>query len=265
MPASVRTAVDRAAEPRHDDPRFDVLGVPVSVVTMAEAAERIERWAGDGTGRFVCVRDVASLMAIAENPAIAPLHREAAMIVPDGMPLVWIGRKRGLPVERVCGPDLFENMMRRSAGTGLGHYFYGGKPGVAARLTARVRARFPDVRIVGSLTPPFRTLGEAEQEETLTEIAASGADVVWVGMSSPKQDVWMWQNAHRLPQTLIGVGAAFDFHTGEITRAPRWMHKSGLEWLFRLLSEPRRLWRRYLLVAPRFVWRVMRQETGAAR
>tara|TARA_R100001198_G_scaffold96992_1_gene90638 strand:+ start:13075 stop:13872 length:798 start_codon:yes stop_codon:yes gene_type:complete len=264
MTASVRTAADRPTKEPYDNPRFDVLGVPVSVVTMAGAAERIERWAGDRTGRFVCVRDVASLMAIAEDPAIAHLHRRAAMIVPDGMPLVWIGRKRGLSVERVCGPDLFEEMMRRSADTGLRHYFYGGKPGVAARLVARVRERFPDARIAGSSTPPFRTLGEAEREETLAEIAASGADVVWVGMSSPKQDVWMWQNAHRLPQTLIGVGAAFDFHTGEITRAPRWMQTSGLEWLFRLLSEPRRLWRRYLVIAPRFLWRVMLQETGAA-
>lgn len=264
MAASVQIAADGSAKTRRDDERFDVLGVPLSVVTMAGATERIERWAGDETGRFVCVRDVASLMAIVENPAIASLHRKAAMIVPDGMPLVWIGRKRGLPVERVCGPDLFEKMMRRSAGTGLRHYFYGGKPGVAARLAARVQERFPDARIAGFSTPPFRTLGEAEREETLAEIAASGADVVWVGMSSPKQDVWMWQNAHRLPQTLIGVGAAFDFHTGEITRAPRWMQTSGLEWLFRLLSEPRRLWRRYLVIAPRFLWRVMRQETGAA-
>ena len=264
MQAGVRLAADRPDTAGQDDPRFDVLGVPVSAVTMAAAAARIERWAGDRTGRFVCVRDVASLMAIAEDPAIAALHRQAAMIVPDGMPLVWIGRKRGLPVERVCGPDLFEDMMRRSAGTGLRHYFYGGKPGVAARLAARVRERFPGALIAGTSTPPFRKLGEAEREETLAQIAASGADVVWVGMSSPKQDVWMWQNAHRLPQTLIGVGAAFDFHTGEIARAPRWMQTSGLEWLFRLLSEPRRLWRRYLVVAPRFVWRVMRQETGAA-
>ncbi|GGD50838.1 WecB/TagA/CpsF family glycosyltransferase [Erythrobacter arachoides] len=259
----VHTNDDHLTAPRHDDPRFVVLGVPVSAVTMAEAVDRIERWAGDGTGRFVCVRDVASLMAIVDNPAISPLHRDAAMIVPDGMPLVWIGKRQGQLVERVCGPDLFEEMLRRSGRTGLNHYFYGGKPGIATKLASQFKNRFPDARVVGASTPPFRDLSETEREETLSAIAASGADVVWIGMSSPKQDVWMWENVHRLSQTLIGVGAAFDFHTGEVRRAPHWMQKNGLEWLFRLLAEPKRLWRRYLVVAPRFVWRVWRERTAS--
>ena len=244
---------------------FDVLGVRVAAVPMEEVAHRIEAWAKDDCGRFICMRDVASLMAIVDNRAIAGLHRDAAMVLPDGMPLVWIGKLGGLPVERVCGPDLMEEMMRRSAATGLRHYFYGGKAGVAEQLARHFRLRFPGVQIVGTAMPPFRDLTAQEQEDALAEIIASDADVVWIGISSPKQDVWMWENVHRLPQTLIGVGAAFDFHSGQVRRAPRWMQRYGLEWLFRLMSEPRRLWRRYLLVAPQFVWRLLTHRTGPAR
>ena len=242
---------------------FDVLGVPVSILTLESAAQRIELWASDDTGRFVCIREVASLMAIRDDPEISVLHRDAAMITPDGMPLVRIGRSRGLPVERVCGPDLIELMMARSAGKGLKHYFYGGQEGVAEEMAARFRSRYPDVHIVGCECPPFRELSPEEIDDTLERIGNSGADIVWVGLSSPKQDVWMWKHHKRLPQTLIGVGAAFDFHSGKIQRAPVWMQKAGLEWLHRLASEPRRLWRRYLILAPRFLLLVLRDRSGA--
>lgn len=237
---------------------YDVLGVPVSQVTMASACALIEQWARDDKGRFVCVRDVASLMAIREDAQIRDLHLEAAMIVPDGMPLVAIGRKRGHPIERVCGPDLFEEMMRRAARNGLRHYLFGGKQGVAEELAQRMRARFPGVEIVGYDTPPFRPMSEEEENAALERIRRSGADIVWVGLSSPKQDVWMWRNYRKLPQTLIGVGAAFDFHSGEVRRAPRWMQRIGLEWAWRVAQEPRRLWRRYLVLGPKFLWLLSR-------
>lgn len=240
---------------------FDVLGVPISDVTLPGAAAILEEWSGDQVGRFVCVRDVASLMAIAENPEISELHSEAAMIVPDGMPLVFLGRRRGLCVERVCGPDLFEEMIRRSPRNGLRHFFFGGKDGVAERLAETMRARFPGALIVGSATPPFRQMTAEETADIHRRIKDSGADIVWVGLSSPKQDVWMWRNYRSLSQTLIGVGAAFDFHSGEVKRAPSWMQKSGLEWAHRLASEPRRLWRRYLVTAPRFVARVLKEDS----
>ena len=233
--------------------RYPVLGVPVSVLTMDSAIAQIEDWARDEEGRFVCIRDVASLMAIRDDPALAPLHRDAAMITPDGMPLVAIGKLRGLPVERVCGPDLIVEMMKRSGQAALSHYFYGGREGVAAEMARRFSERFPDVRIAGWESPPFGELSEEQNEAALERLRASGADVVWIGISSPRQDAWMWRNYKRLPQTLIGVGAAFDFHSGQVARAPRWMQKSGLEWAYRLGSEPRRLWRRYLVQAPRFV------------
>lgn len=239
--------------PSVKDDRFDVLGVPVSVVTMAGACERLETWSRDDKGRFVCVRDVASLMAINEDPGISMLHAEAAMIIPDGMPLVFIGKRRGLPVERVCGPDLFEEMMRAGRKDGLKHYFFGGKEGVAETLARQMKANFPGVQIVGHDTPPFRPVTDEEEATALEKIRASGADIVWVGLSSPKQDVWMWRNYRKLPQTLIGIGAAFDFHTGQVKRAPRWMQRSGLEWAYRLFQEPRRLWRRYFILAPKFL------------
>jgi N-acetylglucosaminyldiphosphoundecaprenol N-acetyl-beta-D-mannosaminyltransferase len=233
-----------------------VLGVPVSVTTPLATAEAIERWAADDVGRFVCVREVASLMVINEDPEVRGLHGEAALITPDGAPIALIGKLRGLPVERTCGPDLLDLVCRRSVATGLSHYFYGGKEGVAALLAEKLAARYPGLRVAGYECPPFRTLSAEEDDAVVERIRASGADVVWVGISSPKQDVWMQQHYRRLPQTLIGVGAAFDFHTGMVKRAPLWMQRAMLEWLYRLASEPRRLWRRYLVLAPRFVWKV---------
>jgi len=235
---------------------FDVLGIPVSVTTIDQARDQIGAWSKDDIGRFVCVREVASLMTSIDDPKLIALHQDAAMVVPDGMPLVWIGKRRGLPVERTCGPDLMEAVLAASPRTGLKHYFYGGKQGVADTLAERFAQRFPGVQIVGAESPPFRPLTDIERQEVRSRIRDSRADVVWVGVSSPKQDIWMHDNYRHLSQTLIGVGAAFDFHSGTVKRAPAWMRNSGFEWLHRLASEPRRLWRRYLILAPRFVLRV---------
>lgn len=236
---------------------YDVLGVPVTVINPVAAAETIESWAGDDIGRFVCIRDVASLMVINEDPAIRDLHHEAAMITPDGSPIALVGKLRGLPVQRTCGPDLIDLIASRSVAKGISHYFYGGKEGVAQLLAETFQRKYPGFRVAGYECPPFRQLTPEEDEAVVQRITASGADIVWVGISSPKQDVWMRDHYKRLPQTLIGVGAAFDFHTGAVKRAPVWMQKAMLEWAYRLLSEPKRLWKRYLVLAPRFVWKVV--------
>lgn len=247
-------------------PSYRVLGVPVSVVTPQIAVEQIENWAEDQHGRFVCIRDVASLMAIADDPVLRDLHADAAMVTPDGTPIALIGKLRGLPVQRTCGPDLMDDIMRRSPRSGLRHFLYGGKPDVASQLAAVFRARYPGVQIVGTFCPPFGAISSDEEEEILSTIRASNADVVWVGLSSPKQDAWMWRHYQKLPQTLIGVGAAFDFHTGAVSRAPRWMRQNGLEWAHRFAQEPKRLWRRYLILAPSFVIRAALEELrGAVR
>ncbi len=238
-------------------PRYDVLGIPIAATSIPEIYAALLQWSRDQTGRFIAVREVASLMACRDDPDLRALHQRAALVIPDGMPLVWLGQKQGHKVARCAGPDLFDYVCRHSAQSGLRHYFFGGNEGVAATLAELCQARYPSIQIAGWECPPFRPITATERSQTIARITQSGADIVWVGMSSPKQDVWMRDHVDALPQTLIGIGAAFDFHAGRVRRAPRWMQRSGLEWLFRLISEPRRLWRRYLILAPRFVWLVL--------
>ncbi len=239
-------------------PTFDAMGTPIAATSIEEVSELVRQWAKDGIGRFIGVRDVASTVAIHNDPALHDIGAKAALNLPDGMPIVWLGKLRGHRVTRTCGPDLMDDLLRSSGDGSLTHFFLGGKDGVAEKLAERYRSAIPGLQIAGCHTPPFRPMTADENEAVVAEIKASGADIVWLGISSPKQDVWMRDNVDQLTQTLIGVGAAFDFLSGEVRRAPVWMQKCGLEWLFRLLSEPRRLWRRYLVLAPQFVWHTAR-------
>ena len=241
-------------EPSFRPPTFDAMGTPIAATSIAEVAGLVRQWAKDGLGRFIGVRDVASTVALHNDPALHDIGAKATLNLPDGMPIVWLGKLRGHRLERTCGPDLMDHLLRSSGDGSLSHFFLGGKEGVAERLAERYRNAVPGLRIVGCHTPPFRPMTPDENAKVLTAIKSSGADIVWLGISSPKQDIWMRDNVDQLSQTLIGVGAAFDFLSGEVRRAPVWMQKSGLEWLFRLLSEPRRLWRRYFILAPQFVW-----------
>lgn len=241
------------ANPENVFDTFDVLGVPVSVTSLEKSFRAILDWANDDRGRFVFIRDVHGIMQAQKDERLRQLHYEAALVTPDGMPLVWAGKSRGLPVERTAGADLMMHVMRLSGGTGLKHYFYGGKEGVAEELRDRFSVVAPDAEVVGIGTPPFRPLTDDEVEAASRDMIATRANVVWIGTSTPKQEFLMSELAKRVPATFIGVGAAFDFHTGNVKRAPAWMQRNGLEWLHRLYSEPRRLWRRYLVLAPKFV------------
>ena len=241
-------------EPSFRPPTFDAMGTPIAATSIAEVAGLVRQWAKDGLGRFIGVRDVASTVALHNDPALHDIGAKAALNLPDGMPIVWLGKLRGHRLERTCGPDLMDHLLRSSGDGSLTHFFLGGKDGVAEKLAERYRNAVPGLRIVGCHTPLFRPMTPDENAKVLSAIKTSGADIVWLGISSPKQDIWMRDNVDQLSQTLIGVGAAFDFLSGEVRRAPVWMQKSGLEWLFRLLSEPRRLWRRYFILAPQFVW-----------
>jgi N-acetylglucosaminyldiphosphoundecaprenol N-acetyl-beta-D-mannosaminyltransferase len=238
-------------------PRYDVLGVPISVTTLESASNAIHKWSRDRVARFVFIRDVHGVMQALSDPVLLTLHSEAAMVTPDGMPLVWLGQLAGLKVKRTCGPDLMDKVLLDSNTSGLRHYFYGGKPGVALQLKESFVAKYPQLQVVGVDTPPFRPLTPQELKEVANEINQSEADVVWVGISTPKQELLMHALSYGVNCTLIGVGAAFDFHTGVISRAPMWMRTAGLEWSWRLVSEPKRLWRRYLVLAPIFIWRVL--------
>ncbi len=233
----------------------DILVVPVSDVDIPAALEIIERWIAERRANFVCLRDVHGVMACQKDQALLAIHETAGLVAPDGMPLVWLGRLMGSRrIGRVCGPDLMPALCALSLEKGYRHYFYGGAPGVTERLVERLRARFPGLEIAGAHAPPFRPLSEMEDQAVVAAINESGADIVWVGLGSPKQERWMAAHLGRLDApVMLGVGAAFDFHAGAIGRAPVWMQNSGLEWLFRLVSEPRRLWRRYLVMAPKFL------------
>ncbi len=247
--------------------RANVLGVGVSVVSMAQALDVIEGWISAREPHYVCVTGVHGVIESQRDPALRQIHNAAGLVTPDGMPLVWLGRAHGFRhVERVYGPDLMLALCERSLAGGYRHFFYGGAEGVPDLLAEKLEQRFPGLQVAGAYSPPFRALTPAEDAEVCQMIDRSGADIVWVGLSTPKQERWMAAHAGRLAApALIGVGAAFDFHAGLKKQAPRWMQRSGLEWLFRLISEPRRLGRRYLVNNPLFVFYVGLQALGLRR
>jgi N-acetylglucosaminyldiphosphoundecaprenol N-acetyl-beta-D-mannosaminyltransferase len=224
----------------------------------------IEDWISRREPHYVCVTPVHAVMESQRDKELRRIHNAAGLVTPDGMPLVWLSRLMGFPnVERVYGPDLTLAMCERSIKPRYQHFFYGGGPGVAEKLVLRLRSRFPGLKVCGTYSPPFRPLTLEEDRAIVAEINATKPDIVWVGISTPKQQYWMAEHVGQLSApVLIGVGAAFDFHAGIKRQAPRWMQKIGLEWLFRLLSEPRRLWRRYLIDNPWFLWLMLLQALG---
>jgi N-acetylglucosaminyldiphosphoundecaprenol N-acetyl-beta-D-mannosaminyltransferase len=244
--------------------RVNILGVGVSAIDMTQALDTIEGWIGSGEQHYVCVTGVHGVMECQHDAALRRIHNTAGLVTPDGMPLVVISRLRGQRhVERVYGPDLLLAFCERSVAMGYRHYFFGGAPGVPERLAANLVRRFPGLVVAGTHSPPFRPLTDDEEDALVAMVNASDPDVVWVGLSTPKQERWMADHVGRLSApVLIGVGAAFDFHAGVKRQAPRWMQRSGLEWSFRLASEPRRLWRRYLSNNPRFVALMLAQTFG---
>lgn len=250
-----------AARPAGATVRVDVLGVRVSAIDMAMAVDEITGWVERGERRYVCVTGVHGVMESQRDPELARIHNESGMTTPDGMPMVWAGRAAGAAwMERVYGPDLMLAVCARAAERGWRSYFYGGAEGVPERLAERLGARFPGLVVAGAWSPPFRPLTPEEDDEVVARINAARPDLVWVGLSTPKQERWMAAHVGRIEAAaLLGVGAAFDIHAGTLRQAPLWMQRSGLEWLFRLAVEPRRLWRRYLVNNPRFVAGVVRR------
>lgn len=241
--------------------RVDVLGIHVSVTDLDDTVERFARWIDRGERHLVCVSDVNALLHARADEWLTEVYNTAGLTVPDGMPLVWAGRRAGFDrMARVAGPDLFERVMAEAAERGWSQYFYGGAEGVAEELRDTFVARHPGLKVAGVRCPPYRPLTEAEDAAVVEEINAAKPDIIWVGLGAPKQERWMAEHRDRLDAAvLIGVGAAFDFHTGRLDRAPLWMQQSGLEWSYRLYKEPRRLWRRYLLGIPRFGVGILRR------
>ncbi len=245
-------------------PRTNILGVGISAITMDDALTQISGWLESGRREYVSVCTVHTVMECYQQKTMRDAVNNAGMATPDGMPLVWLGKRAGLgSVSRVYGPDLMLHLCQLSALRGYTQYFYGGADGIPEKLARNLQARFPELKVAGAYSPPFRELTMAEDEEIIDRINKAKPDVVWVGLGTPKQDLWMASHRRKIhAPVLIGVGAAFDFHTGQVRQAPRWMQQAGLEWFFRLLMEPRRLWRRYLLYNPWFLWLVFLQQTG---
>jgi len=241
--------------------RVNVLGVEVSAIDPQQAVRRIGEWIESDARDYVCVRDVHGVMASQRDPELMEIHRQAGMVTPDGMPLVWCGRLAGASwMRRVYGPDLMLNVCRESQANGWRHFLYGAGEGVAEELAANLREWFPNIEIVGTFAPPFRDLTDEEVRQTAEMINSTRPEIVWVGLSTPKQERWMSRFRGLLDApVLVGVGAAFDMHAGRVRQAPRWIGRLGLEWAFRLSVEPKRLWRRYLGSIPAFMVQIARR------
>ena len=236
--------------------RVDVLGVGISCLTLDSAVEEVSGWVDRGEHRYVCITGVHGVMESQADEGLRHVHNAAGLVTPDGMPMVWLSQYHGhRHTSRVYGPDLMLAVCERSLSRpGYRHFFYGGNEGVPERLASRLQKRFPGLHVAGTYSPPFRAMTPEEDDRLVRMINETNPDIVWVGLSTPKQEQWMSQHVRRLgAPVLVGVGAAFDFHAGLKRQAPRWMQRSGLEWLYRLGREPRRLGRRYLRNNPAFV------------
>lgn len=237
-------------------PSFCVLGVRIHATNIPAILAEIDRVICNGQKGYITITGVHGIVECQNHPQVWHAHEQAWLTVPDGMPLVYIGRLHGRRHTRRCyGPDLMLAVMDKSRRSGWTHFFYGGKPGVAQELREEMERRFPGVQILGTYSPPFRPLSQGEREALVHEISQLQPDIFWVGLSTPKQELFMHEYLSLLnTKIMIGVGAAFDFHTGRVRQAPRWMQSLALEWLFRTFAEPKRLFRRYARIVPMFLF-----------
>jgi N-acetylglucosaminyldiphosphoundecaprenol N-acetyl-beta-D-mannosaminyltransferase len=239
--------------------RVDVLGVGISCVDLDRSVEIIGRWIDDSAREYVCVTGMHGVMESRADPELRAIHNQSGLTTPDGMPMVWAGRRAGASISRVYGPDLMHAVFAAAQRAGWSSYLVGGAPGVADQLMARMDQQYPGLRWAGAQSPPYRALREPETQALLRDINHAQPDLIWVGLGTPKQERWMAAHRHELDApVLVGVGAAFDILAGTLRQAPRWMQRSGLEWAYRLAVEPRRLWRRYLVNIPRFALAILR-------
>ncbi len=241
-----------------------ILRTRVDATSYEDACDRLEIWVNRGLSCYIVAANVHLVMSGYWNKAYQKIINQAALVTPDGMPLVFGLRLLGIQKQtRVYGQDLMLAWCERAAKAHIPVFFYGGTPSMLDKLTQSLQDKFPNLAIAGSYSPPFRLLTEEEETEIREKIQTTGAGVVFVGLGCPKQEEWMARQQGKLSAVMIGVGAAFSFHSGEVSQAPRWMMKMGLEWLYRLIMEPRRLWQRYLFTNPAFVvlfsWQLLKQ------
>ena len=257
---------ERSDEPalsdtRSDLPQCNVLGIGVHAVNIPTALQAVADAVHAGRKGYVCVTGVHGIMEAQKKAEIRDILNSAFLNVPDGMPVVWVGRSQGYrQMRRVYGPEFMLAICERSVREGWRHFLYGGRPGVAERLQSVLRQKFPGIVIAGAYTPPFRPLNPDEEAKLQDQVRRAKPDCFWVGLSTPNQELFMSKALPYLDvKVMFGVGAAFDICTGNVQDAPAWMKKSGLQWLHRLIQEPRRLWRRYTVIVPSFLFLILLQ------
>jgi N-acetylglucosaminyldiphosphoundecaprenol N-acetyl-beta-D-mannosaminyltransferase len=243
----------------------DVLGVKVSAINLSQAVALADQWLMADKPGYVCLTGVHGVMEAQSDPALRHILNNATVNAPDGMPMSWVGRLQGFQtMDRVFGPDFMLALCELAVERGYRNFLYGGKPGVAQALREALCRRFPGLQIVGTYTPPFAPLTEAQERELHNQVRTSNPHIIWVGLSTPKQEKFMAQYVNQLGvPLLVGVGAAFDFHTGQIRDCSQWIKRAGLQWLHRLMQDPKRLWRRYLRNNPVFLWKIAWQLAGS--
>ncbi len=235
--------------------RFDVIGCLITAATRESARERLLSGVRQSGGGYVCFVNAHVAVTARENADVQAAVNGSFMSLPDGRPVFVAGKLRGVhPLEPIPGPDFMVAMLERRVEPPLRHYFLGGEQDTLDKLVAVIARRFPEARIAGTYSPPFRPMSDAEWKEVIARVRATSPDLVWVGLGAPKQELFMSAHWQALaPAVLLGVGAAFDFMAGTVARAPAWMRRAGLEWCYRLACEPRRLWRRYAYTNTMFV------------
>jgi N-acetylglucosaminyldiphosphoundecaprenol N-acetyl-beta-D-mannosaminyltransferase len=239
---------------------YAVLGTRVDATSYSETTARVCEWAVSRRSEYVAVANVHMVMEGVDCAIYRKLINGAGIVTPDGMPLVWMLRRMGRRnQERVYGPTLMLHICEAAAVAGIPVGLYGGRREVLDRLGMRLRRRFPELKVACAMSPPFRPLSLEEDARDVDEINASGTRILFVGLGCPRQEQWMAEHKERVKAVMLGVGAAFDFHAGAVKQSPAWLQRIGLEWAFRLLVEPRRLWRRYLTHNPRFLYLASRQ------
>lgn len=229
-----------------------ILGVNIAVTNMAQTVQYIENNLEELRGKYICVSNVHTTVMAHDNPAYRNVQNSAAIALPDGKPLSVVSRKRGYTeAERVTGPDLMGELFARE--NGLKHFFYGDKEETLQILQQKLKEKYPDIQIAGMISPPFRSLSREEEKAYIQQINDSGADIIWIGLGAPKQENWMYEHQGMFQGVMIGVGAGFSYHAGLIKRAPEWMQKMSLEWFYRLMQDPVRLFKRYFTTNLKFI------------
>ncbi len=240
---------------RNQIPVCNIMGVDIAAIHMGWLVDFTKKYIKELSGQYICVSNVHTTVMSYEDPLYCAVQNGGIMAIPDGGPLSSVGRKRGFSeMERTTGPDYLKEILKISGEEGYRHYFYGSTEETLEKLKSHLEENYPNVQIAGMFSPPFRALSEEEDEEIVCRINESDADFVWVGLGAPKQEFWMAEHQEKIKGLMVGVGAAFDYLAGNISRAPMRMQKANLEWLYRLLQEPKRLFKRYFYTNTKFIW-----------